>query len=166
MELIEGDVRILAIAILLLSGLACNESPPPTPALEVTPFPTFTPEPTWTPKPTYAPRSTTSAGRSDPYYSIPSADNPNIEAAAKSACPHFYNILADLQLGLLTEYELREKFGEVYDSFVLLRADGDASSQAAYDVAVALYASVTPPLDADETMTAVRSMDRLCDRYG
>ena len=94
------------------------------------------------------------------------ADTANIRAAALSGCPHFYNIFADLTDGLLTEYELREKFGEVYDNFVLLRTERDLESQRVYEGARALYASVTPPMNADEALVAIEGMMAICEQYG
>ena len=90
----------------------------------------------------------------------------NIRAAALSGCPNFYNIFADLTDGLLTEYELREKFGEVYDKFVLLRTERDLESQRVYEGARALYASVTPPMNADEALVAIEGMMAICEQYG
>ena len=81
-------------------------------------------------------------------------------------CPHFRNILRDVADGVLTEEELRQKFGEVHSDLRGLRSTGNELDGVIYRAARQLYASVTPPWDSEQLENATLAMHHACDAFG
>lgn len=80
------------------------------------------------------------------------------DPAAESACRHFRNILGDVQAGILTDAELREKFTEVHGTAI---ASDDADlRQAATLVLNELTSGRVPAY-----LKAVGRLDSICDRH-
>ena len=75
------------------------------------------------------------------------------------ACDHFWNVIADINDGILTDEEVRQKLKEVRDNAAIASSEVQES-------ATELLASMTGPMDRQKIRSASQNMSEACISEG